>query len=155
MSQLKKSDFYYGAVLSTLLNNEICPALIEGGTDRQVYDFTTDHKDFRLFLKFVSAPIKTQTTDYRSWQFVFSPSDISELNKYMKLDKGLSVGLICGEKTLTQSQYAVLDKEVISQIFQMQKDSVTISIKKGERFFRLFIGGGRDNAIRIKRNRLY
>ena len=62
MSMLKEADFYYGAILSTLLNHNICPALIEGGTDRQVYDFTTDHKDFRLFVKYRSAPVTKQKT---------------------------------------------------------------------------------------------
>lgn len=42
MSKLKEADFCYGAVLSTLFNNGICPMLIEGGNDRQVYEFTTD-----------------------------------------------------------------------------------------------------------------
>lgn len=42
MSTLKEADFYYGAVLSTLINKGICPALIEKGKDRQIYSFTTN-----------------------------------------------------------------------------------------------------------------
>ena len=72
MAKLLESDFYYGAILSTLLNNGICPMLIEGGTDRQVYDFTTNDKEFRLFTKYRSAPINTKTEGYSSWQFIFS-----------------------------------------------------------------------------------
>ena len=37
MSILKEADFYYGAVLSTLINRGICPALVESGEDRQIY----------------------------------------------------------------------------------------------------------------------
>lgn len=154
MSKLKEADFYYGAVLSTLLNNKICPVLIEGGTDRQVYDFTTDHKDFRLFVKYRSAPT-TKAQDYNSWQFVFSDSDIHELTEYLGLGLELSVGLVCGQEVLNQSQYAVLHKDVIEKIFDEGKKSLTISLKKGEKAFRISVGGGRDNAIRIKTNVLY
>ena len=42
MSILKEADFYYGAVLSTLINRGICPALVESGEDRQIYDFVTN-----------------------------------------------------------------------------------------------------------------
>lgn len=60
MSVLKVSDFYYGAVLSKLLSDKITPALIEGGVDRQIYEFTTDLGDFRLFLKYRSKEINTK-----------------------------------------------------------------------------------------------
>lgn len=155
MSKLKEADFYYGAVLSTLLNNHICPALIEGGTDRQVYDFTTDHKDFRLFVKYRSAPNHTNNPDYNSWQFIFSPSDMEELKGYMELDRELSLGLVCGQEQLNQSHLAVLHKDELETIFAQGKNSLTVSLKKGEHSFRLSIGGGRDNALRVKTNRLY
>ena len=45
MSILKEADFYYGAVLSTLINRGICPALVESGEDRQIYDFVTNKKE--------------------------------------------------------------------------------------------------------------
>lgn len=155
MSRLKESDFYYGAVLSTLLNNDICPALIEGDGDRQVYDFTTDHKDFRLFVKYRSAPININYPDYHSWQFTFSPGDIEELKSYMELDKELSLGLVCGNKTLGQSHFAILHKQELEQIFAQGKNSLTISLKKGEHSFRISVGGGRSNALKVKTNRLY
>ena len=59
MSILKEADFYYGAVLSTLINRGICPALVESGKDRQIYDFVTNKKEFRLFVKYRSKPINT------------------------------------------------------------------------------------------------
>ena len=83
MSILKKADFYYGAVLSTLINRGICPALVESGQDRQIYDFTTDKKEFRLFLKYRSQPIKTKDPEYSSWQFNFSADDKKELTCFL------------------------------------------------------------------------
>jgi len=50
--KFKEADFYYGAVLSLLFNNGIDPALVESSNSRQIYDFTTDNVDFRLFIKY-------------------------------------------------------------------------------------------------------
>lgn len=155
MSKLKEADFYYGAVLSTLLNHNICPALIEGGNDRQVYDFTTDNTDFRLFVKYRSNPVGTKAHDYSSWNFSLSNSDIKEISDYLNLKLVLSVGFICGEQPLHKSQYAVLHADDIRRIVASGKTSITLGIKKGEKAFRLFIDGKKENAILIPTNRLY
>lgn len=155
MSILKEADFYYGAVLSTLINRGICPALVESGKDRQIYDFMTNKKEFRLFVKYRSRPIGTKTPEYSSWQFHFSDDDKHELTMFMSESKHLSVGLVCGESQLNKSQYAVLHREEVIRLFDEQKDSFTISRKTGEKAFRISIGGGRENALQIPSNRLY
>ena len=155
MAKLRESDFYYGAILSTLLNNGICPMLIEGGTDRQVYDFTTNDKEFRLFAKYRSAPINTKAEGYYSWQFVFSDKDMDEIKAFLNSGKGFSIGLVCGADTLNQSQYAVLKRDNIEELIKQGKTSVTLSRKKGEHAFRISIGGGRENSLKIKANEIY
>lgn len=155
MSILKEADFYYGAVLSTLINRGICPALVESGKDRQIYDFVTNKKEFRLFVKYRSRAINTKTPEYSSWQFHFSDDDKRELTLFMSDEKHLSVGLVCGEDQLNKSQYAVLHREEVIRLFDEQKDSFTISRKTGEKAFRISIGGGRENALQIPSNRLY
>ena len=155
MAKLVESDFYYGAVLSTLLNNGICPMLIEGGADRQVYDFTTDEKETRLFVKYRSAPIDTKTEGYFSWQFIFSDKDLREIKDYLKSERDFSLGLVCGANKLNQSQYVVLERKVIEELFVQGKTSLTVSRKKNERYFRVAVGGGRDNSIKVKANRIY
>ncbi|MCI2046885.1 MAG: hypothetical protein LKJ90_04125 [Faecalibacterium sp.] len=155
MSKLKEADFYYGAILSHLFTNGICPMMIEGGSDRQVYEFTTNQEDFKLFAKYRSMPIVTLQDGYSSWQFSFSPSDISELKTYIGDAKHLSVGLVCGNEPLNKSEIAILHKEEISEILALGKESLTISRKEGERAFRISIGGGREQAMQIKCNRKY
>lgn len=155
MSKLKEADFYYGAVLSTLINNGICPMLIEGGNDRQVYEFATDQGDFRLFLKYRSFATATKRGDYLSWSFTFSTSDRRELNEFFQQKKSLSLGLVCGSKDLRDSEYAVLQKDDIQQILDAKKGSLTISRKKGEKAFRISMGGSRDNALQLKSSRLF
>ena len=153
MASMKESDFYYGAVISTLINNKICPALVESGKDRQIYEFTTDQGDFKLFLKYRSAPKTKNKYGYRSWQFSFTESDLKELYQYIAEDKHLSVGLVCSESKLGDSMYAVLHKEELKELLETGKTSFTISIKKRKQYFRISVGGGRDNAKRIPTNR--
>ena len=155
MSILKKADFYYGAVLSTLINRGICPALVESGQDRQIYDFTTDKKEFRLFLKYRSQPIKTKDPEYSSWQFNFSADDKKELTCFLSEAKHLSIGLVCGKERLNESLYAVLHQEELVKLLSEQNGRFTISRKTGEKAFRISVGGGRGNAMQIPSNRLY
>ena len=155
MAKLKEADFYYGSIISMLLNNKICPILVEGGTDRQVYEFTTNEGDFKLFLKYRSEAIPTKMDGYQSWQFSFSADDIAELRRFISDDKHLSVGLVCGMSTLSNSEYAVLHKEEIGQLLDAGKTSLTISRKSGEKAFRISVGGGRENALQVKSSRKY
>lgn len=83
LAKLKKADFYYGAILSHLVHGKICPALIEGGTGRRVYEFTTNSVDFRLFAKYRANPIDTKCSGYNSWNFAFLSNEIAELRGYI------------------------------------------------------------------------
>ena len=129
--------------------------LIEGGTDRQVYDFTTDMKDFRMFAKYRSAPNATKTAGYSSWQFVFSNDDLAEIKQYLNSGKNFSLGLVCGSDPLNQSEYAVLHRDAVDELLQQGKTSITISRKTGEHAFRVSVGGGRENSLKIKANEIF
>lgn len=152
MSKIKVADFYYGAVLSMLFNSHIKPALVEGDDDRQVYDFTTNDAEFRLFIKYRSEKQSTITDDYNSWVFSLTENDKREILGYID-STNLVVALVCGVVGLGESEIAVLNKDEIKQIIDLQKTSISISRRKNERAFRISIGGGRDNAIQIKANR--
>lgn len=155
MSRLREADFYYGAILSTLLNNGVCPMLIEGGTDRRVYDCTTNKNEFRMFVKYRSLPINTKKEGYYSWQFVFSDKDIDEIKNFLSLEKDLRIGLVCGADKLSKSQFAVLQQSNIEELIELGKTSITVSIMTGERCFRISIGGGRDNSMMVKSSIVY
>lgn len=152
MSRIKTADFYYGAVLSMLLNNGVMPALFENGDDRQVYDFTTDKSECRLFVKYRANKNGAKNPDYSSWGFSIA-NDKSELQKYIDEGKNLILALVCGSSELSESQLAILDTAQIQDILSRGKDSITISRKKGEKAFRVSVGGSRENAIQIKCNR--
>lgn len=153
MSKIKVSDFYYGSVLSMLLNNHITPALVEGNDDRQVYDMTTDTGECRLFIKYRANRINTKNPDYNSWLFTFSESDKDEIKNYIDNGYNLVIALVCGVEGLVDSEIAVLDKEQIKEMDSLSKNSLTISRKKNERAYRISIGSGREKAMQIKTNR--
>lgn len=155
MAKLKESDFYYGAILSMLLNNGICPMLIEGGDNRRVYEFTTNKKNFRLFLKYRSSPLNTKKEDYWSWQFIFSDGDMDYIRECLNSENLFVIGLVCGVEGLNNSEYAALQREHIEEIIKQGKTSVTLSRRKGEHDFRLSTGGGRENSMRIKASKIY
>lgn len=80
---------------------------------------------------------------------------IEELRRFIAEDSHLSVGLVCGMKELKKSEYAVLHKEEIQELLDAGKTSVTVSRKSGEKNFRVFVGGGRANAMQIPANRKF
>ncbi|MDU0331049.1 hypothetical protein RW092_12720 [Paenibacillus sp. 3LSP] len=153
MAKIKVADFYYGAVLSMLFNKHINPALLESNDDRQIYDLTTNKGDLRLFIKYRADRQKTKTPDYYSWLFTLTESDIQEIISYLDAGHNLVVALVCGVAGLSESEIALLNKDEIKQIIDLQKSSITISRRKNERAFRIAVGGGRDNSIQVKTNR--
>lgn len=151
MSKLKVADFYYGAILSLLFNNKVTPALVESGEDRQVYDFTTNHIDFRLFVKYRAERTSLKSEEYYSWTFTLL-NDYKEITGYINDGYNVLLALVCGNSDLKDSELAILQADDIAKILSLEKKSITISRKKRERSFRIAVGGGRDNSIVIKSN---
>lgn len=45
---LKKSDFYFGALISRLMKTGSVPAIIEDGEGRSIYSISNDHGEFEI-----------------------------------------------------------------------------------------------------------
>ncbi|MGB4312483.1 MAG: hypothetical protein WBI21_02900 [Natronincolaceae bacterium] len=156
MSEIKVTDFYYGAALSVLFNNsnkKTTAALIESDKDRQLYCIMTDNAKCRLFVKYRSDKINTKTEDYYSWLFKFSENEQHEIKTLINEGYGLVLALVCGVEGLSGSELALIDKKQIKELLGLGKDSITISRRKGEHAYRISIGGGRENAMQVKANR--
>lgn len=154
MAEIKVADFYYGSAISVLLNKGINPALIEGGEDRQIYDITTNHGDARLFVKYRTEKQEVKTPNYNSWMFNLTSSDIIELKHFLQNDLTVILALVCGSSDLADSELAFLSNSEVEQILSLGKGSISISRKKGEKKYRIPIGGGRDKSIKVNCNRL-
>ena len=65
MAKLHQYDFYYGAILNTIIsqNPDACPTLLEIGEEKSVYKVTTNssEKDIIIFCKY--ATVKNNKSD--------------------------------------------------------------------------------------------
>lgn len=153
MVKLKIADFYYGAVISFLLNNHITPSLIESGKDRRIYNFTTNSMDFRLVVKYRAEKTEVKNDEYSSWTFQL-------LKEYEYMNQALDdrtialFCLVCGDENLKNSELVVLTLEDMTKLKKQKKGSVTISRKGKEKYYRIAMGGGRENSLKIPGNRL-
>lgn len=79
MLYLNKKDFYYGAILTALINKKYKTVLVDGDSeDQRIYSFTSDTEDdFIAYLKHCMAPTKRNKST--SWQFVFTDQEIEYL----------------------------------------------------------------------------
>ena len=156
MAKVKVADFYHGAALSVLFNNsnrKVTAALIESDDNRQVYGLMTDNSECRLFIKYRSDKQDIKTGDYNSWVFSLTERDKSEIEIFIGEGYNLILALVCGVEGLAESELALLDKEQVKELFEMGKDSITISRRKHEHAYRISIGGGRENALQVAANR--
>ena len=82
MGAVRKADFYFGSMLSCLINNGLAPAIIEPGDSRRIYKLSTDNGDYQLYAKYVSSPSRRQKKDAQLWQFIFSPDEVKYIRNY-------------------------------------------------------------------------
>lgn len=152
MSRIKVADFYYGSVLSMLFNSNLTPALVESNNDRQIYMVTVNQGECMLYIKYRGDKSILKNQDYHSWQFTFSQKEVSELESILRDGRNLAMALVCGVEGLSDSEIAVLDVQEVRELLNLNKTSITISRKKNERYYRISVGGGRDNALQVKAN---
>ena len=70
MSRLTKLDFYYGALLSTLITNKLRPlVLFEETQNRRIFDITVNDYNCIIFSKHSAKPCKGKE---KRWQFVYN-----------------------------------------------------------------------------------
>ncbi|MGG3792525.1 hypothetical protein [Geobacillus thermodenitrificans] len=163
MGVLSKSDFYYGALLSNLINSGFCPAIIEQGENRRIYTFTNDSGEYLIFAKYVSKPLPRQNEDVQIWQFTFSQEEIEKIRKYEDSNIRHYFALICGRKGLKNSEIALLSlndiKDCLDVDYQRPSYRITIKSEKGKHGLRAYGTGradknldGSDNTIRLPRD---
>jgi hypothetical protein len=79
MTTICKADYYYGALLSVLVNGGLAPALFEKENDnRQIYEVTTNKASYIIYTKYNTTP--SGSKDF-TWSFSFSDNEIEEIIK--------------------------------------------------------------------------
>lgn len=148
MAKLKKGDFYYGAMLSYLMREQLSPALIESGEARRVYEITGNNGNFRLFAKY-RGETNGGNGGRLSWTFSLTQDELEEIKRGIQSSAGYMVGLICARSALGDSEIVFLDKEVIGKILAIGKQSITVGREKGEKKYRVYIDRVRSDEITI------
>ena len=156
MPKLKTQSFYYGAVIETIMryNEDATPSLVEKSEHKQVYKIwtNTSKKEFYIYVKYRTDCKNNKKEKYNSWQFTLTDDDKSRIDHY--IDTGIPVMLIwlCGKEGLKDSEILIINE--LEYEFIKDKNSVNVSLVSNERSFRLHVGGSRENAIQIPRNRI-
>ncbi len=91
MATICKADYYYGALLSALVNGGLVPALFEKENDnRQIYEVMTNKASYIIYTKYNTTP--SGSKDF-TWSFPFSDNELEEIvkihhenNKVKKID---------------------------------------------------------------------
>lgn len=118
---LKECNFYHGAIIAHLLNQEnpLNLRLLEKEEDdRGVYRVSSNEKDYVLFCRYSAKPVKNNKRNSKEWQFTFTQTDVERLKKYLLQDTKFFLILVCVAKTITAhvNEAYVLDKEKIEQL---------------------------------------
>lgn len=166
MGLLKKADFYYGSLLSILINSGIVPALFEKEYEnRQIYKFATNKDNYLMYTKYSTTP--TGTKDF-TWSFTFTDRELQEISSLVEENGSLQFAFICCQKSIndTNQEIAIVYWDEFVQCVDLQKvhiqgaQRLSVKLLKGARLFRIY--GSKlpdrleeqDNTIRIERNRI-
>lgn len=156
MSKLHQYDFFYGAILNTIIsqNPDACPTLLEIGEEKSVYKVTTNssEKDIIVFCKY--ATVKDNKSDnYKSWTFAFSDMDKDCIKKYYDKKYPVLIFFLCKEQNLYHSEIVICTYREFIEV--SYKKGITIGKEKNKKYFLLYTDTKeRKNAKHIKSNRI-
>lgn len=147
---LAKADFYYGALLSQLVNSGFAPAIIEKGESRRIYKLANDYSDYTLYCKYIKSP-KTNEKGSVTWNFIFSAEEVQVILTNTAIDM---YGFVCGMENLRGSEIAFLTRaeviQCIGEDYSSPERRVSIQLdKSGIRAFKVY-----GTAIEIKESPL-
>lgn len=162
MSTIRKADFYYGSLLSVLINNGVAPAIVSPGENRRIYSMTTDEATYEIYTKYASSPSSRMNTSARLWSFSFSNDEIEMIKEYENNGKKYLFALICGDhERMQNSEIAVLTlsqaKNCLDIAHRRESHRITVKKERGRRGLGVYGTGrsdmlnGRDNTLRIAR----
>lgn len=166
MGAFKKADYYYGALLSLLMNNGMKPALFEKENydDRKRYTVTTNNGEYEFYCKYMSNPTGK---DDLTWSFNFTDKECKEISSLLKLEKKIIFALICTQKDLTSTkqEVALVYKDEFVKCVELKtyKDSaprLSVKMTKFSNYLKIYGNkradkiGKVDNTIKIERSRM-
>ncbi len=159
MAKLKKSHFYYGAILDAICqyNPDASPVLMSYDEEtRQVCKVMTNtSKECLLFFKYASPKASCKNENDLSFLFSFSDDDKEKLRLYAEeYSIPIFIYLLCKRSEWTDSEVIILK---YNEYLNVEENcSITIRIRKSKHHVLLFRRGSksREDAYKIPRNRI-
>ncbi|TDQ32139.1 hypothetical protein [Aureibacillus halotolerans] len=107
-TSLQHVDFYYGALLSFMINKGNQPSLLRDNENRRMYNVQTDEGHYHLYVKYATSPIKPIREAKKQWSFTYSGEEVNEIIKQHKVQP-LTFAFVCGfHSKLNESHLAIL-----------------------------------------------
>lgn len=148
MSELKKSDFAYGAAISALMNNGIYPTLVSSGIRRNIYKISVNNEECELYVK--SSNISNNGL-YNNWIFDIE-KEVDELNEYLSSGKKFFILLVCIVDIFSKGELIIIDSNELKVILDAGKKNINISRQRtGE--YMISTGRKKTEYIGVRYNR--
>ncbi|OWZ84101.1 hypothetical protein [Natranaerobius trueperi] len=161
MCNVRKSDHYYGVLLSVLINNEFSPVMIEAGDKRKIYGvFTNKGGEYQIYSKFLSGP-SSNSKDSSTWKFAFSENEINEIKDIEStedLGKETIFAFICSQKKMNGTELALIKFEELKKCIDLNRQyqgQLTVSIMRKKGSHGLWVYGtdrSREQSIKVSRD---
>lgn len=149
--KLKQQHFYYGAILSALIeyNPDASVVMLQKDIEnRGVYKLETNKdKDCCVFFKHATEKKSVQN----SWLFTFTDNDMALLKNYHKEKISTFLCLLCIKPNFKESEIAILK---LDEFLMLNKINITIKIPKNSRYFCAARDKSPLNDFKFPRNRI-
>ena len=152
MKSLKQEHFYYGAILTAIMeyNPDTSIVLLQPKNDtRKIYKIQTNQcQECIIFFKHAFE----KENGSQSWLYQFSDNDKKFLEECYQRKTPVFIYLLCAVDNLKNSEIAVLRYEEFNEV--SSKSNFTISKEKRSRNFYLHRSKSPKDAILISRSRI-
>ncbi|TFE01611.1 hypothetical protein [Jeotgalibacillus salarius] len=109
---IPKVDFYFGALLSQLVNRGFSPVIKEGGQDRRIYALKNDVDSYLIYAKYSFTPRPKK--EARIWTFSFYDTEMEKTLNSPNHNRYL-FAFICGEEDLQNTEIMILTESEVSE----------------------------------------
>lgn len=153
--RVNKSDYYYGAFLSKILDNGCTPTLLTHDANRGVYKITTDKDEYIIYMKYL-----TNHQDDLLWNFSFTKDNLEEIKEYAQGEEKLMFAFICSYESLLFTELGLCDFEELKRCIELdckEGEYKRVSILKVPYSPYLRLYGSeldREESIEIERSRI-
>jgi len=160
-----KGDFYYGALLSVLINNGISPYILETSDSRKIFELSTNSGKYKIYTKYVTSPKRGSNGKRLLWNFTFNKKEIEEIKRLLNNEGNLYFAFVCGQKEFETGncEITLLSAEQLKECINIENpygDQERLSIRKNKGAHSLSVYGSKkadklnneDNTIKISRD---